>query len=614
MGVINVNSSYTVGSSDDGAIIVANAAAGAFDVTLPASPAVGFTISVHRKDYGSPSSLRVIGASGQRIGFDGPSLNITGVTNNGSGLIRIGVPAQRFLVDGMWCVVAATVSANGEWSILRVPNSFNAVDLVGSTFTAADGGGGTITAIRKEVPLRTAGSYIKLLWDGSRWLVLNGSLDTLNLVDVLIGNNKGYDGIMGNVAARMPLDFMYDSYFHRLWLRSVILAEMNDPPETIYRRSTGDYPDGTRGQVPDGTVLGFEHYTGDTGDASLPFYMRSAHTYTRAVGAISLTNGGGRYIISTTPTNTVTGPLDALEVDENQRVNIGYPMRVAKLNIVSDTENIGLLGYARKPDFSGQVLRFVTTRAASSAFDYIRCSSSNDTNIGFRVDGLGCVFSDGGTAMSTPADYAEMIREWWDDNRDNEDRAGKSVVMVRRDDPDKIILPGDRGHKDAYLRLADSFPWWKRVPSRAVIGVVSVNPAVKGAAAWGEWIGKYKRDSFGRYEYEEVEVVYWDEIKSLGTSKDGQPLSDRVAHAYVIGEGEPDVIPGHAKRQKIKRRVLSPDYDPSLSDGYVAREDRPEWSFVGLLGRLPLFDDQPVGANWIMLGEIGDGLKEWLIR
>lgn len=97
------------------------------------------------------------------------------------------------------------------------------------------------------------------------------------------------------------------------------------------------------------------------------------------------------------------------------------------------------------------------------------------------------------------------------------------------------------------------------------IGVVSALPSVLGNSAWNAWQGKYRKDDFGR--------------------------------AQKDAEGNP---------------ILNPDFDPALM--YTPREDRPEWSPVGLTGRLRIYKGQPIGSRWIKLAEVSDAVEEWLVR
>ena len=98
-----------------------------------------------------------------------------------------------------------------------------------------------------------------------------------------------------------------------------------------------------------------------------------------------------------------------------------------------------------------------------------------------------------------------------------------------------------------------------------VFGVVSGNPSVVGDDAPMKWTGKYLKDDFGSYIRDE----------------DGY-------------------------------RVLNPEYDEDAE--YISREDRPEWSTIGLMGKLRLRKGQAVATNWIKMKDISEQVEEWLVR
>ena len=97
------------------------------------------------------------------------------------------------------------------------------------------------------------------------------------------------------------------------------------------------------------------------------------------------------------------------------------------------------------------------------------------------------------------------------------------------------------------------------------IGVISGNPSVVGDAGWNKWSGKHIRDDFGSY-----------------------------------------VLDGEGNRQ------LNPDFNPDVE--YVPREDRPEWSCVGLMGKLRIRKGQVTGARWIKMRDVSNTVEEWLVR
>lgn len=98
-----------------------------------------------------------------------------------------------------------------------------------------------------------------------------------------------------------------------------------------------------------------------------------------------------------------------------------------------------------------------------------------------------------------------------------------------------------------------------------VFGIVSGNPSVVGDGAPMKWTGKYLKNDFGSYIRNE--------------------------------DGE---------------RVLNPEYDEDSE--YISREDRPEWSAIGLMGKLRLRKGQAVGTNWIKMKDISEQVEEWLVR
>jgi hypothetical protein len=189
--------------------------------------------------------------------------------------------------------------------------------------------------------------------------------------------------------------------------------------------------------------------------------------------------------------------------------------------------------------YSGTAFYMNITAAPSTSFDMIACTASGTADTKFRVRGDGAVFSDGGTSMTTPADYAEMF-EWEDGNPDDEDRVGYSVVQV-----DRKIRKARHGEHP--------------------IGIVSGNPAIIGDSGETRWVDQYLRDEFAR--------------PMLGPRGESIPNPDFV----------PDAV-------------------------YVPRSQRPEWSAVGLLGKLRLRKGQPVDPRWLKRCDITPTVEEWLVR
>ena len=218
--------------------------------------------------------------------------------------------------------------------------------------------------------------------------------------------------------------------------------------------------------------------------------------------------------------------------------------------LITDGEtNIAAFIAGSHASYSGPLLVSRAARSANSAYRFLQAQSSNGSDTEFVLRGDGEAFADG-SWTGGGADYAEYF-EWSDGNPSDEDRRGIAVVL----DGDKI-RPA----------LADEEP----------IGAISGNPSVVGDAAWNKWSGKYLRDDYGSYVWEDYEVE---------------------------DEG------GNSVTQQ--RRKLNPVYKPE--EAYVPRRDRPEWGCVGLMGKLRLRKGQPVSPAWIKMRDISDTVEEWLI-
>lgn len=194
-------------------------------------------------------------------------------------------------------------------------------------------------------------------------------------------------------------------------------------------------------------------------------------------------------------------------------------------------------------------------KAAATDYSFYWGMSGDGTTAGTDIEvsmrGDGVCFADG-SWNGGGADYAEYF-EWEDGNPNNEDRRGMSVVLVG--DKIRVALEGEEP-----------------------VGVISGNPSVIGDAAWNKWAGKHLKDDFGSY--------IWEEYEEYDEEKD-------------------EMVTSH-------RRILNPDYDPE--EEYIPRERRPEWSAVGLLGKLRVRVGQVLGARWLKMRDISENVEEWLVR
>lgn len=144
-----------------------------------------------------------------------------------------------------------------------------------------------------------------------------------------------------------------------------------------------------------------------------------------------------------------------------------------------------------------------------------------------------------GTMSSAGADYAEFF-EWKDGNPEAEDRVGYIVSL----DGDKLTLANEGDY---------------------ILGVVSGTATVLGDNPEWNWAKRWITDDFGRIQYED-KVIHHE-------AKDDIPAWDET----------------------IKAPVVNPDYDPNQK--YIKRADRPEWSAVGMMGKLYVRDDGTCQVN-----------------
>lgn len=148
-----------------------------------------------------------------------------------------------------------------------------------------------------------------------------------------------------------------------------------------------------------------------------------------------------------------------------------------------------------------------------------------------------------GTMSSAGADYAEFF-EWKDGNPEAQDRVGYIVSL----DGDKLTLANEGDY---------------------ILGVVSGTATVLGDNPEWNWAKRWVTDDFGRIQYE-----------------------DKVIH-HEAEERNGETIP--AWDETIKAPVVNPDYDPNQE--YTKRADRPEWSAVGMMGKLYVRDDGTCQVN-----------------
>lgn len=258
-----------------------------------------------------------------------------------------------------------------------------------------------------------------------------------------------------------------------------------------------------------------------------------------------------------------------------------------------NTEVVGI--ETNNASFSRRIFNLSASSIGNStAYDYI--TAWNSDGVSFRVRGDGRLFADNGTIV-TPADYAEMF-EWADGNPEQQDRVGHTVSLV--------------GNKIKIAEQGDT-----------VIGVVSSVPAIVGDAAEFRWADMYLKDEWGRTIKESYTVVEWEEVDMgefhIETDQFGkqQVVVDRqgatIQHSYEQDK-IPDcvVVPKDAVIKTLEHNVLNPAYDSTVE--YVSRMKRPEWSAIGLVGKLRIKKGSIVNPNWIKMRDITETIEEWLVK
>jgi hypothetical protein len=238
---------------------------------------------------------------------------------------------------------------------------------------------------------------------------------------------------------------------------------------------------------------------------------------------------------------------------------------------------------ASNTSYTGVIHRMRCATASGSGFFPIFIESGNGSDTEFYVRGDGEVRADG-SFVGGGADYAEMF-EWADGNSDNEDRRGYSVVLT---DGNKI-------------RKATSDD-----AAADIIGIVSASPMVVGDTQSMKWEGKYLKDDFGNYIYENYTVTNWTEGETKHSYETDKIPSDVTVPEDAVVSDKDD------NGNELKRRKLNPEYDDT--ETYIPRDERQEWGAIGMVGKLRMRSGQPTGDRWIKMRDVASGVEEWLVR
>lgn len=105
------------------------------------------------------------------------------------------------------------------------------------------------------------------------------------------------------------------------------------------------------------------------------------------------------------------------------------------------------------------------------------------------------------------------------------------------------------------------------------------------------------------YDSEGKKVIGKHQIPVMETYEEEEPVLDENGVPVMVGSG---------KFQTVEKSKINPKYSPKQE--YITREQRPEWSCVGLLGQIPLKKGQPFSPSWIKLSTISKNVELWLVK
>ena len=272
--------------------------------------------------------------------------------------------------------------------------------------------------------------------------------------------------------------------------------------------------------------------------------------------------------------STVQGVIQAYATSSYPANSHGLKTIVANTSYSEDGGGIFFIGGRRSTTSDYTMAGWYTGDSGSSI--------TSDRQFRFIADGN--AYADG-SWNGGGADYAEFF-EWLDGNLHNENRKGISVVLENG----KIREANGSDNTDN------------------IIGVISANPVVVGDSASERWKEKWITDDFGDPVYEEYTITEWyDETKKEKVNY----ATDRIPSDVTVGAGSSVLSTDH-NGKTFTRKKLNPSWDSTAT--YIPRKDRKEWDIVGLMGKLKVKSDQPIGTKWIKIREISASVHEYLIR
>lgn len=274
-------------------------------------------------------------------------------------------------------------------------------------------------------------------------------------------------------------------------------------------------------------------------------------TYNNCYGSASFVGGGlfntangNNVVIGGGLNNVATGNYSFIGGGKYNTSNATYSSTLGgRGNNAGHTHSIALGGGSMTRANFDLVLGATDTDTPSTTNNTIRLQGTGGN---IRIDG----------AVSTPeADYAEYF-EWNDGNTNNEDRKGYFVSLIN----DKI-----------------------QIGNTNVIGIISSVPAIIGDSASNKWNELYLKNEWGEIVKDEFNLF----------SKSNKKIYKKNSTYYseypnpsnkegIIFTGDTSELINLNKKESYPK--INPEYDPT--EEYIPRENRKEWSPVGLLGKL----------------------------
>ncbi len=319
-------------------------------------------------------------------------------------------------------------------------------------------------------------------------------------------------------------------------------------------------------------------YVGGT-QSYIDFIVNSASDF-KSQMAFGVNNGGGAveaFRIASDGTTVINGAVTA-----ERQLTVRY----------AGTTGGSLFLDCNNASKTGGTILTSDTRSANSANSMYVAYSSVLSDLEFHLRGDGNAFCDGSWAGGG-ADYAEYF---------------ESAHGVALPVGSTVYLDGDK-----VRCVSADLP----ISASLIIGVVrpkgmAKSSVVVGNAGWNAWQGKFLTDGFGAYIMEDHNVVEWSEVDPETKQTTKRSYEDWNIPAGVVVPADAIVSTHDSKGNRYKHRKLNPLYNPNTP--YTPREERDEWILIGLLGQIPIRDDQRVHPNWIRLRSVSASVSLWMVR